>query len=92
MVKLSRFRFGWSTTRTELPVLDFARTAQRRPKNEKKNAPRDSNMVVYPLVSDPGRVGAFDDDEGGGARRVSKAASRPRGTQRPGTVGPGSAI
>jgi hypothetical protein len=45
-VKLSRFRSGWSTTRTELPVLDFARTAQKRLKNEKRIAPRDSSMLV----------------------------------------------
>jgi hypothetical protein len=46
---LSRFRFGWSTTRTELPVLDSALTAQKRLKREKKIAPRDSSMVVYPV-------------------------------------------
>jgi len=49
MVKLSRFRLGWSTTRTELPVLDFACTAQKRLTSEKKIAPRDSNMVEYPV-------------------------------------------
>ena len=46
---MSRFRFGWSTTRTELPVLDSALTAQKRLKSEKKIAPRDSSMVVYPV-------------------------------------------
>jgi hypothetical protein len=47
MVKLWRFRLGWSTTRTELPVLDFACTAQKRLTNEKKIVPRDNIMVVY---------------------------------------------
>ena len=49
MVKLSRFRLGWRTTRTELPVLDFACTAHKRLTNEKKIAPRDSSMVVYAI-------------------------------------------
>jgi len=50
MVKLSRFRLGWRTTRTELPVLDFACTAHKRLTNEKKIAPRDSSMVVYAIL------------------------------------------
>ena len=47
MVKLSRVRLGWSTTRTELPTLDFACTAHKRLTSEKKIAPRDEIMVVY---------------------------------------------
>jgi len=36
-----------------LPVLDFAHTALKRPKSEKKIAPRDGSMFVYlSLVSD----------------------------------------
>jgi len=58
--KLSRFNSGWSTTSTELPVLDFAHVALKRPKSEKKIAPRDGSMFVYlSLVSDPGRYKAL---------------------------------
>jgi hypothetical protein len=51
--KLSRFKSGWSTTSTELPVLDFAHATLKRLKSEKKIAPRDGSMLVYlSLVSD----------------------------------------
>jgi len=47
MAKSSRFNSGWSKTSTELPVLDFAHTALKRLKREKKIAPRDDSILVY---------------------------------------------
>jgi hypothetical protein len=58
--KWSRFNSGWSTTSTELPVLDFAHTTLKRLKSEKKIAPRDGSMLAYlSLVSDLGRYKAL---------------------------------
>ena len=45
MVKLSRDKLGSSKTSTELPVLDFARTTERRLKRERQIAPRDGNIL-----------------------------------------------
>jgi len=47
MAKSSRFNSGWSKTSTEVPVLDFAHTALKRLKREKKIAPRDGSILVY---------------------------------------------
>jgi hypothetical protein len=44
---LSRFKSGWSTTSTELPVLDFAHATLKRLKSEKRIAPRDGSIVAY---------------------------------------------
>jgi hypothetical protein len=44
---LSRFKSGWSTTSTELPVLDFAHATLKRLKSEKRIAPMDGSIVAY---------------------------------------------
>lgn len=52
MVKLSRFKSGWSKTSTELLVLDFACTATlKRLKSENNTAPIDGSIVVYAVPS-----------------------------------------
>lgn len=61
MVKLSRDKSGWSKTSTESPVLDLARTAEKRLNRERQIAPRDGNILVYE-APDEGH-GGEDEDE-----------------------------
>jgi hypothetical protein len=60
MVKLLRVKSGWSKTSTELPVLDLARTADKRQNRERKTVPRDGNILVY-VVPDEGHGGEDED-------------------------------
>ena len=55
-----RVKSGWSKTSTELPVLDLARTAEKRLNRDRQIAPRDGSILVY-VVPDEGHGGEDED-------------------------------